>query len=119
METKKYLFIEKSFNNNSCIIKLNGFLDAHTSKKLEEKLEETLKEKCYNILLDLEYLTYISSAGLGVFILHIEEIRKNKGDIILVNIPSNIFSNIIKPLGFDSVFKIVKTQQEALTIFNI
>ncbi|MEZ4691222.1 MAG: STAS domain-containing protein [Ignavibacteria bacterium] len=75
--------INKKQQDNITILSLNGFLDAHTSVELEKSFEEVLSEKNYKIVVNFEKLTYISSAGLGVFMAFIENARENSGDIKL------------------------------------
>lgn len=99
------------------ILYLNGFLDAHTSNLLEKKFEELLSRNCFKIVVNFTDLSYISSAGLGVFMAYIESMRNNNGDIKLSNMSFKIF-NIFDMLGFPILFNIFKDESEAITKFN-
>jgi len=99
------------------IIYLNGFLDAHTSNVLEKKFEELLTLKSFKIVVNFSGLTYISSAGLGVFMAYIETMRSNEGDIKLCSMSDKIF-NIFDMLGFPVLFNIAKDENEAITKFT-
>lgn len=99
------------------ILYLNGFLDAHTSSVLEKKFEELLSKKLYKVIINFAGLSYISSAGLGVFMAYIETLRSNSGDIKLSNMSDKIY-NIFDMLGFPILFNIVKDESEAVTLFN-
>ncbi len=99
------------------IIYLNGFLDAHTSNILEKKFEELLSLKSFKIVVNFSGLTYISSAGLGVFMAYIETMRSNAGDIKLCNMSDKIF-NIFDMLGFPVLFNITKEENEAINKFT-
>jgi anti-sigma B factor antagonist len=99
------------------IIYLNGFLDAHTSNVLERKFEELLTLKSFKIIVNFTGLTYISSAGLGVFMAYIETMRGNAGDIKLCSMSDKIF-NIFDMLGFPVLFNITKDENEAITKFT-
>lgn len=57
-------------------------------------------------------LNYISSAGLGVFMGFIEEIRDNKGDIKLSNMPDKVYK-VFDLLGFPALYQIFKEEDEA------
>jgi anti-sigma B factor antagonist len=61
-------------------------------------------------------LSYISSAGLGVFMAYIEDVRKNKGDIKLSNMSPKVF-NVFDLLGFPLLYEITKEEQEAVKKF--
>lgn len=67
--------------NGVDLIKLDGLLNADTSPKLEEKLIALSEQETPNILLDMEKLSYISSAGIGCFIGVIKRIRNANGDL--------------------------------------
>ncbi len=99
------------------IIELKGYLDAHTAPDLETAFQKLLTEKKYRIIVNCRDLTYISSAGLGVFMAYIEDVRKNKGDIKLSNMSAKVF-NVFDLLGFPLLYEIYKEEKEAMTKFK-
>ena len=99
------------------ILDLKGYLDAHTTPVLEEAFQKLLGEKKYRILVNCRELNYISSAGLGVFMAFIEDVRAEQGDIKMSNMSAKVF-NIFDLLGFPVLYDIVKDEQEALTKFG-
>lgn len=109
--------ISEKITDRIIILYLNGFLDAHTSNVLEKKFEELIKEQKYRIIVNFNGLSYISSAGLGVFMAYIENMRKNNGDIKLSNMSEKIF-NIFDMLGFPILFEIYKEESEAIEKYN-
>jgi anti-sigma B factor antagonist len=98
------------------ILDLKGYLDAHTATELEGAFQKLLDQKNYNIVVNCKDLTYISSAGLGVFMAYIEDVRKNSGDIKLSNMSPKIF-NVFDLLGFPLLYDISKDEQEAIRKF--
>lgn len=98
------------------ILELKGYLDAHTAPELEGVIERLVKERKFNLIVNCRDLTYISSAGLGVFMGYIEEVRKNKGDIKLSNMSPKIF-NVFDLLGFPLLYEIFKDESEAVIKF--
>jgi anti-sigma B factor antagonist len=99
------------------ILYLEGYLDAHTSIELEKQFEKLVNEKRYNIVINFEKLSYISSAGLGVFMAYIENIRKENGDMKLCSMNEKIF-NIFDMLGFPILFEIVNDEAMAINKFE-
>src|SRR6188768_236201 len=91
--------------NDITILNLNGFLDAHTSVELEKCFEEIIAEDKFKIVVNFDKLSYISSAGLGVFMAYIETARNNTGDIKLCSMSDKIY-NIFDMLGFPILFEI-------------
>lgn len=102
--------------NSVHILELKGYLDAHTAPKLEEALQNLLGSSRYNIVVNCKDLSYISSAGLGVFMAFIEDVRKHAGDIKLTNMSPKVY-NVFDLLGFPLLYEIFKEEQDAITRF--
>ena len=98
------------------VLELKGYLDAHTAPTLEEAFQTLLRNQRYNIVVNCKDLSYISSAGLGVFMAYIEDVRKNKGDIKLSNMSAKVF-NVFDLLGFPLLYEITKDEQDAVQKF--
>ncbi|MFN5310666.1 MAG: STAS domain-containing protein [Candidatus Kapaibacterium sp.] len=100
------------------ILRIKGFLDAHTAHILERTIEEKVKAKEFSIIVNFKDLDYISSAGLGVFMVFIEEIRSGGGDIKLVEMKPKVFT-VFDLLGFPMLFDILPNEQEAVSKFHV
>ena len=99
------------------VLELKGYLDAHTAPELENSFQKLLNDKKFNIVVNCRDLTYISSAGLGVFMAYIEDVRKNQGDIKLTNMTAKVY-NVFDLLGFPILYEIYKEEKEAVTRFR-
>ena len=107
---------KKAIGNIHCLT-LNGFLDAHTAPELETALSNIINEQHYRIIVNFQELDYISSAGLGVFMAFIEEVRENEGDIKLCSMKTRVFS-VFDLLGFPLLFDIVEDEDKAINRFK-
>ncbi|MDH4069026.1 MAG: STAS domain-containing protein [Ignavibacteria bacterium] len=99
------------------VLDLKGYLDAHTAPKLEDAFQDLLAAARFNIIVNCRDLSYISSAGLGVFMAFIEEVRKNEGDIKLTNMTPKVF-NVFDLLGFPLLYDITNEEAEAIRKFT-
>ena len=99
------------------VVYLKGFLDAHTASVLENTFSNLIDKSKYKIVVNFSDLSYISSAGLGVFMAFIEKVRENGGDIKLAEMSDKVF-NIFDLLGFPLLYEIFKTEEEAIKKFN-
>lgn len=99
------------------ILYIKGYLDAHTAPMLENSIQSLIDEEKYLIIVNFQDLVYISSAGLGVFMGFIENIRSNKGDIKLTNMNSKIY-RVFDLLGFPTLYDILDAEDEAITKFQ-
>ncbi len=94
-------------------VKLEGFLDADTVLRLRTILFDLIKGGHYNLIIDLENLEYISSAGVGVFIGVIKRVRQNSGDIIFLH-PLPTVYRVLDILGLTKIFKIIDRGEDAV-----
>lgn len=83
-------------------VRVDGVIDTLTAGKLEEVLDSLMKRGRVRMILDLAGVDYISSAGWGIFISHIKEVRAQGGDIKLANMIPNVYE-IYELLEFNNV----------------
>lgn len=104
--------ISRTDHEKYSVLHLSGFLDAHTVPKFEDALQTLLHENKCRITVNLKSLDYISSAGLGVFMGFIEEIREKGGDIKLSNLSKKVYK-VFDLLGFPALFEIFEEEDQA------
>lgn len=109
--------IQNEIIENIYILRLKGFLDAHTAPLLEKAFQEIITHGNYKIVVNFNKLDYISSAGLGVFMLFIEDLRKKNGDIKLTEMNPKIFS-VFDLLGFPLLFDIDNNESNSIEKFK-
>jgi len=89
-----------------------GYLDAHTVAQFEAAIRKLVKNGHYKIIVNMKDLEYISSAGLGVFMGFIEEVREQNGDIKLSDLSQRVYK-VFDLLGFPALFEIYEQEKEA------
>jgi anti-anti-sigma factor len=65
-------------NREVQILRLEGYVDAHTFTDFEEELTKLVEGGHYSLLLDLEKLTYINSTGLGLLMATFRQVRQHE-----------------------------------------
>ena len=110
--------VERSQDGDVSILALNGYLDAHTAPQFEKIVQEEFDAGRVRIVADCAGLTYISSAGLGVFMSFIEDVRGAGGDIKLCSIVPAVYQ-VFEILGFPELFDIVPDRQTAVARFRL
>lgn len=98
------------------LIRVSGFLDAHTFEELESTISELFADSQYRIIVELSAVDYISSAGAGVFIGALSEARDNGGNIVLMN-PTASVREVFDLLGLSQIFTIVSDINKARAEF--
>src|SRR5208337_2788131 len=66
------------------IITAKGFIDTTTAPEFEKTFQKVLGENKFNLIIDLKDVSYISSAGWGIFIGELKRIRAQRGNRLLV-----------------------------------
>ena len=91
------LSINKKFEDEKLYVALEGRLDTTTSPELEKQLSESLPG-VKELVLDLEKLEYISSAGLRV-LLTAQKTMTKQGSMKLIHV-NDLVMEILEVTGF-------------------
>lgn len=84
-------------NDTQLTVNIRGRLDTLTAPELEEKLEDAL-DGVEELILDLDGLEYISSAGLRVFLSVIKQMDE-QGEMKLRNVCDDVM-DVFEVTGF-------------------
>jgi len=90
MQEMKIIVAPLGSEENAVLAKVWGVIDTLSAPRLESTIDDLLSRQIYNIVIDLEAVDYISSAGWGTLIANIREVRLNQGDIVLVGLNPNV-----------------------------
>ncbi len=94
--------IELKKDDKELLIKLDGKLDTNTSADLDAKMSELAGME--KVVIDMEKLDYISSAGLRV-LLSMQKIMNKQGKMTLKNVCENVM-DIFEVTGFSEILNI-------------
>lgn len=108
--------IQRSTANHLTVLALEGYLDAHTAPDFENAVQKELDAGNRRLIVDCQGLSYISSAGLGVFMSFLEEIRDAGGDIKICG-PSPKVMQVFEILGFPALFDMLSDVPAAVRRF--
>ena len=112
------VYVEEASQNRAVsILRVSGYVDTTTSPDLERRLQALLKEHRYHIVVDLSSVEYISSAGWGIFISEIREIREQGGDLKLAGMIPDV-REVFDLLEFENILKSYPDATLAVTAFG-
>jgi anti-sigma B factor antagonist len=109
--------IIQRFEDEILTILLKGELDARSSIDLDETIKVALKLEQTRIIIDCQHLSYISSAGLGVFISHLDDLKAYGGKFVFYGMNVTVY-NVFEILGLHTIMEIVSDRFEAQTLMN-
>lgn len=99
------VYVEEAAQNRGVsLLRVSGYVDTTTSPDLERRLQALLREKRYHVVVDLSRVEYISSAGWGIFISEIREIREHGGDLKLAGMIPDV-REVFDLLEFENILQ--------------
>ncbi len=113
MET---LSLETDNRQSVSVMKIKGRVDSDTAPELDDALTKLLQGNKNKIVLNLQNVSYMSSAGLRAMVKAYQSANKSGGDVRLAAVSEPI-EVILRTVGMMQMFKMYTTDQEAMASF--
>ena len=98
------------------VVRITGNLDTQTSPVAQEKLVQLIENGASKLLVDFGNLNYIISSGLRMLLVAAKRLEDTSGQLRICN-PNTTVRNVFKSSGLSDIFKVFKSQAEALDGF--
>jgi anti-anti-sigma factor len=95
------------------VISIIGRLDALSAPDVEEKLNQWLEQNETRLVIDLEGLDYISSAGLRILLSAAKKMKTRRGVLFLARLQAGV-KQVFDISGFAAIIPIYETVGAAL-----
>ena len=103
-------------SNKVKVLLVQGDMNANTSGQVLEKLKDLIMGGNKKLVINLENLNYISSAGLRVLLSANKLIKKKEGSLHICGL-NNTAKEVFEISGFNMIFKTFDSEKEALAAF--
>lgn len=103
----------ETINPQVTVLNIVGTVDHSSAPALEKQILEMVKAGARQVILDFGKLEYISSAGLRVLLVAGKKLMENNGALALCCVQPGV-KQIIDTVGFNSIFAIHASREEAL-----
>ena len=114
---KKDLKIEQTdCDRGVTLLRLSGELDAHTFQRMDNTLQELFADDRYKIVLDMEGISYLSSAGIGTLVSATIKCNANDGNLILLKVTERC-NDVLTLLGLNETLQFADDLKPALARF--
>lgn len=87
------------------LIEVNGRVDSSTAPQLGEALQERISAGKHNVVVSLENVDYMSSAGLRELVSALKRVKVTGGDVRLAA-PNERVQEVFELAGLDAIFTI-------------
>lgn len=108
--------IETRMINQIKVVELQGRLDAHQGKQVDEKLSKVSSAQSRTVV-NLSKVHFIDSTGLSVLVKGMKHHREKAGDLVLCELQQPV-RIIFELTRLDRMFAIYPTESEALQAMN-
>jgi len=99
------------------LVKVSGRVDSYTAPRLAEVIDEITNDGRFKLVLDMDGVDYMSSAGLRVMISTQKACKRyNRGEVILAAVPRRIYE-ALDLAGFVPLFKFFDDSTSAVGYF--
>lgn len=109
--------IKQIHEQNYDVLVVIGEVDASSSIELDKAMEKATSDGNKNLLVDCTALEYISSAGLGVFMSYLEDLKAKNIKLIFFGLNDKVL-HVFKILGLDQLLEIRKDINSAKAAIN-
>ncbi|GBD93808.1 anti-sigma-B factor antagonist [bacterium BMS3Abin05] len=98
-------------------LQIFGYVDTTTSLELVQHFKSLMGKDEYQFVVDMSGVNYVSSAGWGVFVGEIKDIRENGGDIKIVHMTPEVY-DVFEMLEFNRILRVFDSVAEAINEFD-
>jgi anti-sigma B factor antagonist len=95
------------------VIDVQGEVDMFTAPKLRERLVETVDQGHYQVIVNLQGVSFMDSTGLGTLVGGLKRVKEHDGTLALV-CSSRPVLRVLSITGLNNVFPIYETVEQSL-----
>lgn len=105
--------VEGTHKDKALVIAVDGRLDTTTASDFETQFLELLANKQMNVLVDLNGVEYMSSAGLRSILSLGKKVKSEGRSMSFCNLQGMV-KEVFEVSGFTSIFSVYDSQEQAL-----
>ena len=109
--------IDLKQEDGTLVARVAGRIDGNTAREFEDTVKSAADDDVGSLVIDLESLDYISSAGLRALLLIAKEMWKKEAKFALCSLSKPV-SEVVELSGFDKIIPVHPSQDEALASFS-
>lgn len=95
------------------LISFVGRIDSSNASEMDAVFKDRLDNGRYRLVLDLNGINYMSSAGLRAMVAALRECKKHSGDVRIAN-PSERMADVLELAGLQDLFQVFEDATSAV-----
>ena len=110
------LSIETDNRQSISVVKVKGRVDSETAPELDDALTKLLQDQHNQIVLNLQGVDYMSSAGLRAMVKAYQSAKRSGGNLFLASVSEPV-EVILRTVGMMQMLQMYPTEQDAMAAF--
>jgi anti-sigma B factor antagonist len=99
------------------ILDIAGEIDLYNAPEIKDIINKLIEEKKFNVIINLEQVSYIDSSGIGALISSLSNLKKYQGGLKIINVFASV-RKVFELTKLTSFFEIYALEEEAVNAFN-
>jgi anti-anti-sigma factor len=109
--------IERIEMGLAVMLRLEGPIGEETANALRLALFTCIKDRRFNVVVNLSKVTDVSFLGLGILVERLRMLRKSGGDLKLVGV-NQATHQMLRMSGIKTLFHVFETESQAVQAFR-
>ncbi len=109
--------IAKRDVNNVVVFDVIGEIDLYNAPDIKELIKNSIESQKYNILINLDKVSYIDSSGIGALISSLSNLKKYQGSLKIINVHGSV-RKVFELTKLTNFFEIYDNEEQALASYS-
>ena len=110
--------ITKKTKGEIVVLEIEGEIDLYNAPEIKDIINKLIEEQNYNVIINLEHVSYIDSSGIGALISSLSNLKKYQGALKIINVYASV-KKVFELTKLTSFFEIFDSENDAIESFNI
>jgi len=99
------------------VLDIQGEIDLYNAPEIKDIIQKLIEAQKYNVIINLEKVSYIDSSGIGALISSLSNLKKYQGGLKIINVYASV-KKVFELTKLTSFFEIYESESEALAKFK-
>jgi anti-sigma B factor antagonist len=109
--------INKRTKDDIVILDITGEIDLYNAPEIKDIINKLIEEQKYNVIINLEKVSYIDSSGIGALISSLSNLKKYQGGLKIINVYASV-RKVFELTKLTSFFEIFDAEEDAVASFT-
>ena len=98
------------------ILDISGEIELYNAPEIKDIINKLIEERKYNVIINLEKVSYIDSSGIGALISSLSNLKKYQGGLKIINVYASV-RKVFELTKLTSFFEIFDAEEDAIGSF--